>query len=130
MGDNFKRSFVGYKPKEVEIFLNGQNSEFEKLYREYTKELAQVNEENERLKDELENLKQEMSSYKTSRDKLQNILYSNYIKAATSLYEEEKRLEEMIKEKTSILEAQKNKNSDIKTSINKVMAEIKAIVED
>jgi hypothetical protein len=130
MGDKFKRAITGYKPNEVNKIIELQNSEFEREYKENNNEFAAVITENEMLKRELENIKQQMSSHKAPREKLENILYTNYIEAASLVYEEEKKLERMIREKTSILEIQKNKSLEIKASINKLLSEVQEIIED
>ncbi|MCM8710208.1 DivIVA domain-containing protein [Clostridium sp. SYSU_GA19001] len=130
MGEKFKRAFLGYKIDEVKQFINNEKAEFDKLYKESNSEFDAVAAENKMLKEELENIKKQISSYKDSKDRLQNILYKSYIQAAASLYDEQKKLETMIKEKTDILESQKSKNAEIKASINKLLSEIKIIVED
>lgn len=130
MNNKFKRSIIGYKKKEVQQAIEVENAEFEKLYREYKEELFKLINENQRLKGQAENLNNETFSYIFSKEKMQNLLYDTHMEALTSLFAAEQKLSTMIKEKTRLLENHQNKGETIKLSINNLLKDIEAIVED
>jgi predicted nucleic acid-binding Zn-ribbon protein len=130
MDKRFKKALLGYKPKEIEEILNEENSNFEKAYKEYSKELTITAEENERLKEELESIKQSTASFKDSKKAVQDMLYEAHIDTVKLLYEAEKRFEGMVTEKSGVLQMQKAKNESIKASVNRLVNDVEAIVKD
>lgn len=130
MGIRFKRSFVGYKTKEVEKIIASINGEFEIAYWECNKELNIVINENQRLKEELETIKQQIGSFIALRSKLEEILYDVHIKSIAKLFNAERELEDMIEDKNNILLMQQNKNEEIKASINSLLNQVQIIVKD
>jgi cell division septum initiation protein DivIVA len=127
---NFKHSLIGYKTSEVKQALDFKNDEFEKLYKEYREELFKLINENQRLKGEVDNLEGETSVYRASKEKIKNTLYDEYMKDISALHAAEKKLACMIGEKNKLIEIKRNKGEAIKLSINRLLEEVQAIVEN
>ncbi|KZL92153.1 hypothetical protein [Clostridium magnum] len=129
MKTNYKRTLRGYSSNEVNEKITQLNIEFKEEFNKYSSELSISTENNKKLKQELEELKLKMKSYKESKEKLQEVLYGSFVQAFGKVYDSEKMLNEMIEYKTQILETQEKKDSEIKSSINKLLKEVDCIIE-
>lgn len=130
MKTNYKRTLMGYSPKEVEERINGLDVQFKEEFNKYNDELSVSIKKNNGLKQELEELQLKMKSYKEFKENLKEILYGSFVESFNKVYDSEKMLNEMIKYKTQILEKQEKKESEIKLSINKLLKEIDCILDE
>lgn len=129
MKTNYKRTLRGYSSNEVNEKITQLDIEFNEEINKYSSELSISIENNNKLKQELEQLKLKMKSYKESKEKVQEVLYGSFVQAFSKVYDSEKMLNEMIEYKTQILETQEKKESEIKSSINKLLKEVDCIIE-
>lgn len=130
MSRKFKRSFIGYKQKDVIEEFEIQKADFDKLNSDYDEEILQLNNEINQLRQEIEKLQLDMTQRSEKKKKVQDILYNAHLDACMEIHEIEKKFEEMIQYKTNIIKNQQKKNLEIKVSINKLMKKLQWIIMD
>ena len=97
---------------------------------EYEKQISVLIEENKKLQEEIKVLESTMTEFKVAKNILQQRLYSSHMEICRMLKDSEKKFEDMIQYKKSILTAQQDKNAQIKASINKLMDQIQFIIHE
>jgi predicted nuclease with TOPRIM domain len=130
MNKKFKSSFLGYNPEKVINEVEKQNMEFEKAYNLHKNRLNNLLKENVKLNEEKDALCSQMAGYKTSMKDLEKLLFETYINACTVVYNSNKNLDEMVKEKTTILKERENKNNEVNQSINNLIEQVQMILGD
>lgn len=130
MGDFYKKTLIGYKPKEVEKRIYFLNSSFEKEWNEYNKELVELLGENKKLKQEVEQLEAQMHSYKDMRKQLEEKLYRAHLSACCGVHETGGRFDDMLLYKVDVIKNQQKKSLEIKSSITRLLEQLREIVED
>lgn len=130
MGKKFKKSLVGYNPADVKNEIKKQENEFYTLFNSYSVELDMLTKKNKELKEQLKLLKEQTTNNKIQSEELKKGLYAKYMDACTRIYEVEKKLEEMVAYKSSVLQNKQRKNHEIQSTISKLSNELNAMIKE
>ena len=103
MGTKFKRSFIGYKYREVQNQISELSLEYKKSLEICESQLNELIKENQKLKDEIQGIEFHLCKNKELEQRIEETIYKKFIEDCQKVYVIEQKYEEMVTYKKRIL---------------------------
>lgn len=127
MGAEFRKVMFGYNTEEVDKRISAIEEEIAKNMESAETALKNAINENKELIEKLDQINKEKAEYEEFRLKIADMLLKAFIDASEEVYNFKTQADATIEEKTEKLHELKMKNSEINTSIEKLLEKLENI---
>jgi cell division septum initiation protein DivIVA len=130
MGNDFKRSFIGYDTKEVAETIKALELEYEKNLNALENKLASLENENNSLKIKISGIKEDLIYIKKIENEIIEFLFNSHIRSTESVYNAKLEAERSGIGKEQMIKEQQDKIESLKKSYVELIEDLKSKVSD